>query len=139
MLLVFELKSFMSSITASISASSLDKTSDYGLHFTLKCVSFGSPATTVHWKKDDQLLTESDTYQMTQILQNGATSTYYNLLIVDSGPYAIIGDYSCEVSNSLGSAAINISVEGQCFVQVQNRLVIIINVDPFRTCYQAKQ
>ena len=49
---------------------------------------------------------------MTQILQNGATSTYYNLLTVDSGPYALTGDYSCEVSNTLGTATVNISVEG---------------------------
>ena len=106
-------------IPASVSSSSLDKTSDYGPHFTLKCVSLGSPATNVHWKKDDQFITESDTYQITQILHDGVTSTYYNLLTVNSGPYALIGDYSCEVSNSLGSAAINISVEGWCFILVQ--------------------
>lgn len=92
--------------------SSLDKTSDFGSLFTLKCVSSGSPATTVLWKKDGQLLAQSDIHQMTQILQNGATSTYYNLLTVNSGPYALIGDYSCEVSNILGRATINISVEG---------------------------
>lgn len=95
-----------------IITSSLDKTSDFGSLFTLKCVSSGSPATTVLWKKDGQLLAQSDIHQMTQILQNGATSTYYNLLTVNSGPYALIGDYSCEVSNILGRATINISVEG---------------------------
>ena len=90
----------------------MDKTSDFGSLFTLKCVSSGSPATTVLWKKDGQRLVQSHIHQMTQILQNGATSTYYNLLTVNSGPYALIGDYSCEVSNILGTAAINISVEG---------------------------
>ena len=98
---------------ATIYTSSLDKTSDYGSVFTLKCVSSGSPATSVHWRKDGKLLEQSDTYQMTQILQNGATSTYYSLLTVNSGPYALIGDYSCEVANSIGVAMINISVEGQ--------------------------
>lgn len=104
----------LSSSTATIYTLSLDKTSGYGSVFTLKCVSSGSPATTVHWKKDGQLLEEGNTYHMTQILHNGATSTYYNLIMVNSGPYGIIGDYSCKVSNSLGAATINISVEGQC-------------------------
>jgi hypothetical protein len=55
---------------------------------------------------------------MTQLLQNGATSTYYNLLTVNSGPYALTGDYRCEVSNILGTAAINISIEGiNCIMQ----------------------
>ena len=49
---------------------------------------------------------------MAQLLHNGATSTYVNLLTVNSGPYALTGDYHCEVSNILGTAAINISVEG---------------------------
>ena len=102
----------LNSSTVSIIASSLDKTSDYGSCFTLKCVSSGSPATTVHWKKDDHLLTGSDIYQMTQILQSGVTSMYYNLLTINSGPYAVIGDYSCVVSNSLGAADVNISIEG---------------------------
>ena len=100
-------------LTANVSISSLDVTSDFDSLFTLNCVSSGSPATTVYWKKDGRLLVESDTYRMTQILQNGATSTYYSLLTVHSGPYALVGEYSCEVSNSLGTDTKSISVEGQ--------------------------
>ena len=118
--------SSLNSLTASIVASSLDKTSDYGSLFTLKCVSSDSPATTVHWKKNGQLLAQSNTYQMTQILQSGATSTYFNLLTINSGPYAVIGDYSCEVSNSLGAAAINISVEGWLYIFIVITIVHLL-------------
>ena len=62
--------------------------------------------------KDGELLSESGMYRMSQLLQNGATSTYFNLLEVNSGPYAITGEYSCEVSNSLGTDARNITVTG---------------------------
>ena len=125
--------------TASISISSLEKTSDYGSHFTLECISFGSPATIVHWKKDGRLLADSDSHKMTQILQNGATSMYSNLLTMKSGPYALVGNYSCEVSNSLGAAAINISVEGQCSAVIKIELSYSIPECPFRTYYLAKQ
>ena len=49
---------------------------------------------------------------MSQILQNGATATYFNLLEVNSGPYAITGEYSCLVSNTLGSDIRNTTIEG---------------------------
>ena len=68
---------------------------------------------------------------MTQILQNGASSTYYNLLQIQSGPYGIIGDYACEVSNSIGTSTRNISIEGtgiECFVKVTH--LILCTVSP---------
>jgi hypothetical protein len=49
---------------------------------------------------------------MSQILQNGATATYFNLLEVNSGPYAITGEYSCQVSNTLGTDIRNTTIEG---------------------------
>lgn len=101
--------------------SSLEATSDFGSLFTLNCVSSGSLASSVIWVKDGEVLSESDTYRMTQLLQSGTTSTYFNLLEVNSGPYAITGEYSCEVSNSLGSDTRNTTIKGQ-----YNNLVIII-------------
>ena len=91
---------------------SLDTTTDYGSIFTLNCISSGSPASSVTWTKDGVVLSESGTYRMSKILQNGVTSTYFNLLKVDTGPYAITGEYSCEVSNSLGSNTRNVTVRG---------------------------
>ena len=98
--------------TASITISSLDTTLDFGSLFTLSCVSSGSPASSVNWMKDGELLSEGGAYTISQTLQNGATSTYFNLLKVNSGPYAITGEYSCEVSNSLGTDARNVTIRG---------------------------
>lgn len=92
---------------------SLDATADFGSLFTLNCISSGSPASSVTWMKDGELLSESGTYRMSKLLQNGITSTYYNLLEVNSGPYAVTGEYSCKVSNPLGSDMRNVTVRGQ--------------------------
>ena len=99
---------------ASVTITSVGTTSDFGSLFTLNCVSSGSPASSVVWMKDGEVLSETSTYKTSQLLQNGATSTYFNLLEVNSGPYAITGEYSCEVSNSLGSDTRNVTVRGQC-------------------------
>lgn len=50
---------------------------------------------------------------MVQILHSGITATYFNLLRVNAGPYAIVGDYSCEVSNRLGSDTRNKTFRGK--------------------------
>ena len=92
---------------------SLDINSDSRSPFTLNCTSSGSPATTVTWTKDGVVLRASGTYQMTQVLQDGVTATYSNLLVVRAGPYAVIGDYSCEVSNSIGSDRRNATFRGK--------------------------
>ena len=99
-------------ITAPVSITSLGMTSDFNSLFTLNCTSTGSPATTVTWTKDGALLAESDTYRMTQLLYSGTTSTYFNLLEVNAGPYAVTGDYSCTVSNLLGNATSNVTIGG---------------------------
>ena len=91
---------------------SLESTSNFGPLFTLNCITSGSPASSVTWRKDGELLSESGTYRMSQILQNGATATYFNLLEVNSGPYAITGEYSCLVSNTLGTDTRNTTIEG---------------------------
>ncbi len=97
-------------LTAPVSITSLDVTS--GSSFTLNCTSSGSPATTVTWTKDGVLLTESNIYHMTQILYSGTAATYFNLLEVNAGPYAVTGDYSREVTNLLGSAMRNATFRG---------------------------
>lgn len=59
------------------------------------------------------MLTASGMYRMTQVLHSGTTATYFNLLEVNAGPYAVTGNYSCEVANSLGVTRINAMFEGQ--------------------------
>ena len=91
---------------------SLETTADFGSLFTLNCVTSQSPASSVIWMKDGEVIMESNTHRMSQILDNGATSTYFNLLEINSGPYGIIGEYSCMVSNALGSDTRNVSIRG---------------------------
>ena len=69
----------------------------------------------VTWTKDGVVLTAGSTYRMTQLLHDGVRATYFNLLEVNAGPYAVTGDYSCEVSNSLGNARRNTTFGGQSF------------------------
>ena len=53
------------------------------------------------WVKDGNMLYNDETFQTTQILWDGATSTYNNFLIVDSRPTGVIGTYVCKVSNDI--------------------------------------
>ena len=52
---------------------------------------------------------------MSQILIDRVAATD-NQLSVDTGPYEITGNYSCGVSNSLGSDSVDITINGQCVV-----------------------
>lgn len=97
---------------AMVSISSLEITGSSSV-FTLNCTSTGSPATAVTWTKDGVVVVESTTYLMRQILHSGTTATYFNLLEVNAGPYFVTGDYSCEVSNLLGSTRRNVTLEGK--------------------------
>lgn len=87
--------------------------------FALNCTSSGSPATYVMWRKDGVILSESTTYRMSQIFYSGTASTYFSLLEVTAGPYAVTGDYSCEVSNSGGNATRNVTFRGK-FSDISN-------------------
>lgn len=95
-----------------MSIQSLEESSNSASVFTLKCTSTGSPATTVIWRKDGTVLTESSIYHMTQTLHNGFAATYMNYLEVNAGPYAVVGNYSCTVSNILGYDTQNVIYEG---------------------------
>ena len=51
--------------------------------FTLTCISTGSPATTVTWRRNGQLLIiDGNTFEMTQIVINRAASTCENVLVI---------------------------------------------------------
>ena len=79
----------------------------------LTCPSTGSPATTVTWTKDGATLTvDGATYSMTQTVTDRRTSTYENVLTISSDATSIVGDYTCTVSNALGSDSVNFTVRG---------------------------
>ena len=69
----------------------------------MTCVSTGSPATTVSWMKDGQLLITDDStdYTLTQIVTDRVSSTYSNVLTASEG-VSVAGTYNCTVTNDLG-------------------------------------
>ena len=68
----------------------------------MNCTSTGSVATTVKWFKSGQLLLPGILYEMVQILRDGVTSTYDNLLVVHTPIISErTGEYHCEVSNNI--------------------------------------
>ena len=78
-------------------------------HFTLNCSSTwsGSAATEVEWTVDNQTLNlSSQSYNAFQLLRDGTTSTYDNLLVIlisDVNEYS--GQYCCSVKNSFDTAS----------------------------------
>lgn len=81
--------------------------------FTLNCTSTGSPATTVVWTKDSQVLSRVEDFVATQILRDGVNATYDNLLTIHSGPTNLTGVYDCTVINSVGSSTRTTSILGK--------------------------
>ena len=81
--------------------------------FTLNCTSTDSPATTVIWTKDGELLSDYS-YLMHQILRDGVTSTYENLIDIDADLDELVGMYSCSILNSAGvSNVATVNVQGE--------------------------
>ena len=71
---------------------------------TLTCTSTDSPATTVTWTRDSDALTvDGTTYSMDQTVTDRSASTYENVLTISSEVTNIVGNYTCTVSNALGS------------------------------------
>ena len=68
----------------------------------LNCSSTGSPASTVVWTKDGSTLPNYLVHATTQILRDGTTASYDNLLEVSGSYSAIIGVYSCIIHDTLG-------------------------------------
>lgn len=75
--------------------------SDNTSTFVLNCTSVGSPATTVIWTKDSEILSD---FSVHQILRDGSTSTYDTFLTADSSPDELVGTYTCSVLNSAGQS-----------------------------------
>ena len=51
---------------------------------------------------------------MTQRLQDGATATYENIMVVGGTPSVLLGVYSCSILNEIGTVTRNITVNGEC-------------------------
>ena len=84
--------------------SSLDYVLTEDLH-TITCVSHGSPPTQVMWEKEGVRIYRSDTnHQFSQILVERSSSTYNNTLTINGTIEDVVGEYSCSLSNTLGSS-----------------------------------
>ena len=83
----------------------------------LTCITTGSPATTVTWRRDGHpLAIDGHTYHMVQTVTHRASSTYENVLTVS--PPALGSTFTCAVSNILGSSAMSNSVTGMPSINV---------------------
>ena len=60
------------------------------------------------WTKDGEAVAANDTFEVIQILQDGATATYSNLLKVYSEPSDVVGVYTCSVDNLVSEPAMQI-------------------------------
>lgn len=76
----------------------------------------GSPATAVTWSKDGTQLSSGSVYEMVQILRNGASATYDNLLVVMGAPSTLLGVYSCTVMNEIGASTMSLTISGESLV-----------------------
>ena len=86
-------------VTVPVEILSLDESS--GTVFTLNCISTGSPPTNLTWTKDGEVITSDNNYEVIQVLSNGVTTTYDNILKVHSQLSEIVGTYTCMIDNSV--------------------------------------
>ena len=84
---------------------------------TLTCTSTGGPATTVTWRRNENMITLNATHQQTQIVTNATTSTYQTLLTISQsvGQSVFAGLYNCTVENNRGRSSLTrvVAVNGE--------------------------
>lgn len=102
--------------TAAPKVQSLQQTEQCGSAFCLSCISTGSVASFVDWMKNGELLNtngRNNIYSTVQLLKDSTTSTYENMLLVDSIVDIILGEYLCVVSNTIGEDEGSLELNGQ--------------------------
>ena len=74
---------------------------------TLTCISTGSPATTVIWRRNGVVInTDEDVYEREQMLIfSPRPYKYHNQLIIIDSALSIAG-VTCQISNTIGSSQI---------------------------------
>ena len=102
---------YLNHYTVAPTVSSLTVADSNSSVFTLNCTSTDSPATTVIWTKDSELLSDYPLYQM---LRDGVAATYDNLIEINAGLDELVGAYSCSVLNSAGlSNVASLIIQGE--------------------------
>lgn len=78
----------------------------------LICISTGGPATTIIWRKNNETI--NNQYRQTQKILDTDNSIYENILFLgEEEPIAIIGHYSCVVSNNRNNTIANFRITGE--------------------------
>ncbi len=75
--------------------------------FVLSCYSQNSPPIQVFWRKDGKPLFLNDIssgYKMSQYLLDRVSSSYVSTLSMDGVLDNVVGEYSCTVTNALGTS-----------------------------------
>ena len=82
---------------------------------SLSCISSVSPATRVVWMRDGVPLTTdgSSHYSLSQTVSHRSTSTYHNVLMIRHTAPGVAGNYTCTVSNDLGSHSMSVVAIGK--------------------------
>ena len=87
--------------------------------YTITCTTTGSPPTTASWTRNGIELTTSEEkgkYTSSQIVIDRTSSTFDNVLTI-KGSYAdAVGDYKCNLSNTLGVATANKTINGMTII-----------------------
>ena len=82
-----------------------------GSPLTLSCTSEGSPPDTFTWMKDGMLLTP--TPSITAVAHDDTTATFRSDYTINSVTTSDNGNYTCTVTNPIGSDSFNITVNGK--------------------------
>ena len=83
--------------------------------YKITCTSTGSPPTFVSWERNQVILTNSksdEKYTFSKTVIDRATSTYDNVLTIKGNFAEAVGDYTCNISNSLGSTTVEKTING---------------------------
>lgn len=111
-LLLFLLVNKLPTVTPTVL--SLMAISSNDSRFSLICTSTNSPATTVIWVKDGAMLSSS--FLVHQILRDGVTATYDNVIEIGAAVDELPGTYSCSVLNSAGLSNVAIlNIQGEAY------------------------
>ena len=83
--------------------------------YTITCTSTGSPPTLVSWERNGVILSNSasdEKYKFSKKVIDRATSTYDNVLTVNGNFADAVGNYTCNITNSLGSTTVGKTING---------------------------
>lgn len=96
----------------------LQQFSFYPRDQVLVCISYGGPATTVVWSRNEmELHTDGTVYKQIQTIANKTESIYTSTLNIRKlDPVDVAGNYTCNVSNSRGHFIQRLEILGVLFI-----------------------